>query len=252
MRIDKVLRAIGPVIAMAAAAGLGGCNSANISLNGEDGVPLADLDLTGPAPEEVALLGPDKVVVTQGGDFTIEVEGDSAARARMRFVLAEGTLGIMREKGNWNDGGVATVNVTMPAPRKVTVAGSGEVTAHALAREASVVIAGSGRLATPELAVDTLGVTIAGSGRYSAGGSAGALDQTIAGSGLAEMGDLAVGQAEVEIAGSGDSTFASNGTVNARIMGSGVVTVRGSATCNVQSFGSGRLVCERGTTGEAA
>ncbi|WP_336979175.1 head GIN domain-containing protein [Altererythrobacter fulvus] len=246
MRLNKFLKSVGPVIAMAMAAGVAGCDGAKFSVNGTKGVPLAELDLSGKAPEEIALLGPDIVRITPGEDFTIALEGDTQAKERMRFLLQDGRLSVMRDASMMQDNNRATVTVTMPAPKRLVLAGSGNIFAEHLARTSEVTIVGSGMIETLGIDVDSLEAEIAGSGSYRASGVAKVLDLSIAGSGDADLAELKVANAEISIAGSGDASFASDGTVKAKIMGSGNVTVRGSATCKVQSLGSGSLRCERG------
>lgn len=243
MRMNRFFKTMGPFVALAALGALAGCN--NIRWGDTDGLPLAELDLSGEAPEEVALIGPDTVSITEGSQFTVTVEGDAAVADRLRFKLEDGTLGIMRENGEWSDRSVATVHITMPAPRKLAVAGSGKLTSASLASDAEVSIAGSGTLETPAVDTTSLEVSIAGSGTYVAAGRTGELELSIAGSGSGRMEGLKADSAEISIAGSGDAIFASDGEVEANIMGSGVVTVRGSARCKVNSVGSGSLVCER-------
>ncbi|HYD24664.1 MAG TPA: head GIN domain-containing protein [Croceibacterium sp.] len=244
MRMNRFFRTMGPFVALAAMGALAsGCRDGNFRWSGDEGVPLAELDLGGDPPEGVALMGPDTVAITDGAQFTVTVEGEAADR--MRFRLEGGTLGIMREHGDWNDRGTATVRITMPPPRKLVIAGSGRMTSERLAGEAEVSIAGSGELETPNVDASSLEVSIAGSGTYTAGGRADRLELSIAGSGSGEMDKLKVERAEVNIAGSGDAVFASDGEVEANIMGSGDVIVRGSARCKVNSMGSGSLVCER-------
>lgn len=164
----------------------------------------------------------------------------------MRFLFEDGTLTIMRDRENWGDEDElqATVSITMPPPETLVVAGSGEIHSDALAREANISIAGSGRVFTPKIEVERLDVSLAGSGRYNAGGRAERLELNIAGSGNAKMGKLKVDRAKIKIAGSGNATFASDGKVDARLMGSGNVTVRGNPRCSLKSFGSGTLNCE--------
>ncbi len=246
MKFDRFFRAIGPIIAVAMAAGVAACDG-NVSINGEKGKPLAEIDLTGAPPEEVVLLGPDEIRVTQGDKLAITVEGDKAVTDRLRFTLKDGTLGVLREgKGADMGSGRAVVNVTMPAPRTLTMAGSGKINSAALARDAKVTIAGSGDIETPNVASDKLDLTIAGSGSYRGAGNVGTLEARILGSGSAAMDALKTDKADLTIAGSGNSTFASDGEVKAKIMGSGSVTVRGRARCTVESMGSGKLVCEPG------
>jgi len=247
MSFKSILRNLAPIAVVAlAAVASGGCDMAKVAVNGEEGKALADLDLTGAAPREVILLGPDRVKIVTGDKLAIAVVGDSAIAEAMRFTLKDGTLGILRKSGKWHgDDARATINVTMPAPRKLTMAGSGQINAVDLdADKAQVTIAGSGTVETTRVETAELMVDIAGSGSYRAAGNAKSLKLTIAGSGVARLDALKVEDAKVDIAGSGDSAFASDGTVKANIMGSGEVRVIGRATCKVTSMGSGRLVCE--------
>lgn len=249
MKLDKFFRAFAPIVAVAMAAGVSGCDSGNISINGEKGKPLAELDLTGTPPQEVVLLGPDEVRVTTGDKLAITVEGDPAATEKLRFTLKDGALGVMREGksfGLGGDDGRAIVNVTMPAPRTLTMAGSGKISAAALAQAAEITIAGSGDIETPGVASDSLNLTIAGSGSYRGAGNVKQLKLNIVGSGSATADALKAETADLTIAGSGNAAFASDGTVKANIVGSGSVTVRGRATCTVEAMGSGKLVCEPG------
>ena len=248
MRFKSFLRGLAPVAAIVlAAAASGGCDKmSHVSINGEEGKPLADLDLTGEAPSEVVLLGPDSVKIATGDKLAIAMVGDERVKEAMRFTLKDGTLGILRKGGSWSgDGERVTVEVTMPAPRKLTMAGSGRIDAADLAADkARVTIAGSGTIETARVETAELKVDIAGSGSYRAAGNAKSLKLTIAGSGDARLDALKVDAAKVDIAGSGNSAFASDGTVKANIMGSGEVRVIGRATCKVTAMGSGRLVCE--------
>jgi carbon monoxide dehydrogenase subunit G len=249
-RFDKIMRTVGPFVAMAAMGGMmAGCQNrgSGFHFDGDRGVPLSELDMSGDAPTEISLMGPDHVVVSEGEDFTISLQGDDEAKDRMRFVLEGGTLSILREEMGWNDnnGEVATVNVTMPPPQKIVIAGSGQLASSALADEAEIAIAGSGSASILDIDISELDVSIAGSGHLTAGGKVRELDLSVAGSGTADMAGLEVEEAEINIAGSGNATFSSDGEVNANIMGSGNVTVRGSARCRVHSMGSGSLVCER-------
>lgn len=243
MRFDKVLRTLGPVIALAIAGGLAGCDGSNIKINGKEGVRLADLDLSGKAPTEIILLGPDNIDVKTGAKLSIRVEGSDEIKDRLRFVLDGDSLAVSRAKGDGE--GTATIFVTMPSPRKLTVGGSGTIAAAELTGDAEANILGSGSLAVAGIVADKLAVNIAGSGSMKAGGKAAELDLDVLGSGNADLAALSVDTADVTIAGSGSATFASDGEVSAEILGSGNVTVKGNARCKVQSIGSGSLVCER-------
>lgn len=249
MDFKHLLKTVAPVVALAIAGGLAGCDNANFNFNGEQGKALADLDLSGDAPREVSLLGPDTVDIRDGEKLAIEVEGTDEAKQRMRFVLKDGSLGILRENGAWHDDQLATVIVTMPAPAKLNLAGSGRMTVASVSDNPEVNVAGSGTLDLASVNAAKMEVNIAGSGTLKAAGSADKLELNVLGSGSAQLAALKVGSAEVNVAGSGDATFASDGEVNAQIMGSGDVTVRGRARCKVKTMGSGSLVCESGGDG---
>lgn len=252
MKLGNFAKAFAPIIAVVMAAGVSGCDATNIKLNGEEGKPLAELDLTGAAPSELVLLGPDEVRVTTGDKLAITVEGDDALKDQMRFTLKDGALGILRKDKTFSGSDkTAIVNVTMPAPAELVMAGSGKITAGALASAAKVTIAGSGQIETTAVQSDSLDVTIAGSGNYRAVGNVKSLKLTVAGSGSAAMDALKADTVKVTIAGSGSTTFASDGDVDATIMGSGDVTVKGRARCKVSAMGSGKLTCETGATGKA-
>ncbi len=250
--LHKIFKGIAPVAALVLGAGLSACDGRSFNTGETDGVPLAELDMSGDPPHEVVLAGPDTVLIIDGAALDIDVEGDPGAVDALRFSLEEGTLGIMRENREPNIDGRAIVRVTMPSPRALVLAGSGQIEADSLVGDASVTIAGTGEARTRNVDADKLAMTLAGTGTYAGQGEARDLELTIAGSGTADMRGLQVERADVTIAGSGDATFASDGTVDASIMGSGEVTVVGRARCTVSVMGSGRLHCETGAAETAA
>ena len=202
------------------------------------GVPLAELDLTGAAPHEIALTGPAHVIVRGGDVLRITVDPGTGAD-EVRFALGGARLRIA--------GGdcETVVRVTVPAPRKIAVAGRGRLSAAALADDGALAIAGSGSVELERAGGSRLEVNIAGSGRAMVNGRSQALALSIGGSGSFDGDGLVAQSAEVSIAGSGNAIFGCEGEVTANLMGSGNVIVRGSARCTVSSVGSGTLVCER-------
>ncbi len=242
MRLGKVFGKAAGAFAAVALIGLSACDGVEVRVNDEEGVPLADLDMSGDAPESIVLAGPDTVVITTGEDFSVDVEGSQEAQDNLRFSLEDGTFAVMRD-GDWSGGEGATINVTMPPPNTIVIAGSGSLSTDGLSSDADVTIAGTGSATATGVAADSLDVTIAGSGTLTASGTVGTLDLNVLGSGSADMAALQVENADVTIAGSGDAEFASDGQVEAQIMGSGEVRVTGSATCTAETMGSGSLVC---------
>ncbi|MEI6640683.1 MAG: head GIN domain-containing protein [Novosphingobium sp.] len=244
--IKDIARTLAGIAAAALALSLSACEGASVEMEGMKGMPLAQLDLTAKAPEEITLLGPDTVRVVEGDRLAIKVEGNQDAKDRLRFVLKDGKLAIGRE--GWKIGGnddLATIEVTVPAAKRLVMAGSGTMHADVLrGPDASVSIAGSGDIEVPAIDAQELKVEVIGSGDLKAAGKAKSLKVSIAGSGSADLAGLMVEDAKVDVAGSGDTNFASDGQVTANIVGSGTVRVKGRAQCKVTSMGSGTLVCE--------
>lgn len=253
--LDKLLKAVAPVAAIAVAGALAGSTSGckgNFSVNGLDGgVPLDELDMSGDAPDALLLAAPVEVILKTGKSLKIATKGDAEVIESLRFSNKDGELaiGTNSEKwgSNWSEGGKTIVNVTMPAPKSISIAGSGSVTAPSMAKEADITLAASGSATVKEIAAESLTISIAGSGSIKAAGKTDKLELNIAGSGGANMAELTAENAETTIAGSGSAVFASDGKVKATIMGSGGVRVIGRADCEVSSMGSGSLKCEAPT-----
>ncbi len=242
----RLFRGLAPVAALALSAMAAAC-SGTITIDGTEGVPLAELDRSGAAPDELVLAGPDRVQIVQGTALDIAVSGDREAVDALRFSLEDGALAIGRDKDARGNIGTAQVRVTMPSLTAIVVAGSGTVEAPRMTGQAEVTIAGSGSARVREVVAESLDLTIAGSGEFEGGGAVDTLDLTVAGSGSGRMARLRAERADISIMGSGEAEFASDGRVEASIMGSGTVTVNGSADCTVSAMGSGRLNCRGGT-----
>lgn len=242
MRVTGRILGTGGMAVLASLA-LTACGSGSGHDGFTDGVPLAELDLTGSAPTGVALGTADNVIVTTGPAFTVRVEGPALATERLRFERDGTSLEIGRDREADGNGPKATVRVTLPAVHTLALGGSGDLTSDTLTGEAELALAGSGNLTVRRVAASELQVALAGSGGITAAGTAESLDLAILGSGSADMAGLRVGGAEVAVGGSGSAAFASDGKVEAAIAGSGNVRVRGTATCEVKRAGSGNLTC---------
>lgn len=241
-----------PIAALAMSVGLSGCWVPG-SGNWErvDGVPLAELDTSGDAPDTIWLAGPDKVVITEGDTLSITLDGDDEAGEAMRFEREGSRLSIARDPEVYDGRGEAIVRITMPAAANLEIAGSGEIEADTVASSAELEIAGSGDITVANVDSESLEVEIAGSGDVRAAGRTQRLSVEIAGSGNVDLSELMSDDVSVGIAGSGDVRLASNGTVDANIAGSGNVTVIGSASCSVSSAGSGSVNCRPAETASA-
>jgi hypothetical protein len=240
--MHHIVKRIAPLAALALGTALSGCYSGvDVGLGGDEGVPLAELDMSGAAPDELVLASGDDVIVRDGDALDIAVENDPDDK--LRFVLEDDALAIRRKGNNWSSGNRATVRITMPPPATLAVAGSGSIRAQSLAREAELNIGGSGEIAVETIAADTLEINVGGSGSVTGAGTARELEISIGGSGDVDFARLKAETAEIAIGGSGDVVLASDGEVQADIAGSGDIRVKGSATCSVNTFGSGTLSC---------
>lgn len=224
-----------------ASLGLSGCLNFETSFDGET---LAELDQSGEVPTEIGLAGPDDLVLVVGDTLDIQVDGDADAVEALRFKRSGDSLTVGRD-GDWSVGmGTATVTITMPAPREISLAGSGDITSPALAEDADISMAGSGKVSVADISATKLEVSSAGSGSISAKGTASRLEISLFGSGNIDFSDLTADKAEISIAGSGDVKLKSDGEVEASIAGSGSVYVTGDASCTSSVAGSGTLTCK--------
>lgn len=99
MKFNRLSCAFASIAALAVASALSGCDEAKVHINGIEGKPLSELDMSGEPPHALALYGPDEVNIREGTKLAITVEGDSAATDALRFSLRNGTLGIGRMAG---------------------------------------------------------------------------------------------------------------------------------------------------------
>lgn len=229
-----------PAGLLAVSALVAGCDGSDIEINGQKGVPLAEIELAGAPPSDVFLASGDTVILTEGDTFAIKVEGTDTES--LRFVRDKEVIGITREDG-WKGESNATIRITMPAPKELVIGGAGTIKAPTLASEADINIGGSGLVEFGTIAAQRLGINIGGSGKVTGSGTAKELNVLIGGSGDVAMPGLKADTADVTIGGAGDIQFASDGTVEANIMGAGDVKVAGSAKCTVNAMGSGTLTC---------
>ncbi len=240
--IERILKGLAPLAALAMGATLSGCGSVDMKINGEEGVPLSELDMSGASPNELVVSANAKVFVSEGDALSITVEGDT--ENALRFVLDEDTLGVTLDPDLEIKDGKAIVQVTMPAPKSIVIAASGSVdSAKVASGDVDLVIGGSGSISIDEIATESLSIAIGGSGSVMGSGTTDRLEVAIGGSGEVAMPNLKANRAEVSIGGSGSVSFASDGEVEANIAGAGDVNVTGSAKCEVSAFGSGTLTC---------
>nr|WP_137677019.1 DUF2807 domain-containing protein [Parerythrobacter lutipelagi] len=244
--LNDIFKTVGPIIAAAMAGKFENTefrfDNGKFHVDGDwDGVPVEDFDLTQTPPEKIVVLGAVRVFIAEGKTFRIQTPGEGPSLVRL--AQREGKLVIARRDRESATAEASTVEITMPAPRSVTLAGAGFVEIGALADDAGVSITGSGSVMLNGVTCTRLKAKVLGSGRLHAIGSVEHLKLVSAGSGEADLAQLDVGKAQITITGSGSARLACDGEVEAKMMGSGNVTVYGRARSRVQSLGSGRFNC---------
>lgn len=188
--------------------------------------------------------GMDDVRLVSGASWRIRASGDARALAQLRYMVEDGALIVGRIGKQQERYGKVSIDVTAPALRAVTSAGSGAVDVERIAgARASATVAGSGQTTVRRVEAERLTATVAGSGGLGITGRTGRADITLAGSGRMAGEGFTAGSANVTVAGSGTARFRSPGAVRATIVGSGSVTVSGTDDCSQTRMGSGRLLC---------
>ncbi len=205
--------------------------------------PLDELDDF----EGVALGGPDTMLVATG-DYAVAIEGDPEALERLDIYVEDHVLHVARlpgRAGNWSfDDEGATVRVTLPVLRSVTLYGSGDLKADRMAGERiDVSLAGSGDIHIADIAAREARLELAGSGMLSARGNVEESHVSLAGSGDIRADGLTALRTRVSLAGSGDAYVHASEAAKVSIVGSGDVTVRGTSNCRLSRVGSGDVHC---------
>lgn len=217
----------------------------------EDGGPTVQRTYQVGAFQRIEVAGPYEVEVRTGGQPGVSASGPEKLIERLVVEVRGDRLLIhpRREDNsswfNWGSRGTAKVQVTAPALRAATIAGSGEMRVDQVkgaSFEGS--IAGSGDLDVGAIHVETLKLSVAGSGDMRAGsGQSRSAEYSIAGSGDINAGGVRSETATVSIAGSGQINGQATGTADVSIMGSGDVVLTGGAKCTVSKSGSGDVRC---------
>jgi hypothetical protein len=160
--------------------------------------------------------------------------------------LRGNALVIKTKDGHWRNLGDVNIHVTVPAIRKLSLSGSGEMICQTSIRtpEMTVEISGSGNVTIDKLESARISATITGSGNIRLGGNndQADLEAVITGSGSFKAEELSVAHASVTITGSGSARVYVLKELETNITGSGSVQYKGNPLVNARSTGSGKTV----------
>lgn len=222
---------------------LSGCQTSSGLYSRPSGVPLLQLDLTGPAPSALVLDTAAAIEIQEGDALRIAVEGSQGARERLRFRRDGDRLIIDHPRGSKRVGDPPTIRVTMAPPTDLQIWDSGVITAAKMSGLSGLVMKGSGNVAVRQSVEGPLAIGISGSGTVTSAGDVSELHVNVIGSGKIDLSAARVDSAKVRISGSANVALASDGVVEAAISGSGRVTVTGQARCSSRISGSGKVEC---------
>lgn len=177
----------------------------------------------------LSLSAPIDVTLVQGERESVVLEGPADVVESLETRVEGGTLVIHMKPAITFSWGRTRATVTARAIEAISVAGSGNVRADALAGEAlRVAIAGSGDVRVGRLEAKQLEASIVGSGDIHAAGRVDRVAVRIEGSGDVRAGELEAREVRVSIAGSGDVRYRGTPKLEPSVVGSGrVKPVRG-------------------------
>lgn len=195
---------------------------------------------------KVKSAGSFDLYVSQGNDFSVRI---AAEKNLQKYIVTErrgNTLVIKVRRGvSLRPRHAIKVYVTAPVFKAVSIAGSGDITAHDLLRSSEKMvfeIAGSGNIRVADVDAPAIQVKIAGSGNVDLSGQTRHAAYRIAGGGNIRAGRLLAENATVHIAGSGNVWVYASTLLDVHIAGGGDVFYYGAPeTINQKIAGSGRI-----------
>jgi hypothetical protein len=137
-----------------------------------------------------------------------------------------------------------TITLSTRALRSVAVSGSGGLSIDkARAAKLDVALAGSGRISIGNVDVDAFGLSLLGAGQVTLAGRAKQAKLIVQGSGAVEGAAFRADDLQVNAESAGNVALAAGRTAKVRSAGSGDVTISGNAACTFEALGSGAVRC---------
>ena len=195
--------------------------------------------------DKVVLACSGDIILTQGEEESLKIEGEDNIVAKITTEVKDGTLYLEFENSSISF--VTTERLkfylTMDEITGLTITGSGDIdSAEIETTTLDISIVGSGDIDIDALAAKRLDVSIAGSGDLNLVGEVQTHTVNIAGSGNYEARHLHSQTVSITIAGSGDITVWAEDALDVKILGSGDVYYFGRPSVSQTILGSGDII----------
>lgn len=217
-----------------------GCEDLSNCERGRGPIVSKQLDLA--SFHSLKLSGSDKVILTQGTQQEVRVEGQQNIIDLLRLEVRNGEWDI-RTRGCIRQHERMVYYVTLPDVRGLSIEGSGDIIGENtfVSSHMEFEVTGSGSI-TADIESAAVDVEVTGSGKLILDGTSESLEIEITGSGECDAYDLQAKEVEVDIEGSGNAYVTALNRLNVGIRGSGNVYYQGNPIIQSSISGSGRLI----------
>ncbi len=187
---------------------------------------------------------PGDVVLVQGASPMVKAQARENIINDLYTTVDNGILKIKLRNGlRLTTGTSLKVYVTIPVIKRISLMGSGNVTADQVrSSDLDIELTGSGNMVIGKLEADNVYGELSGSGNMTFnGGSTRYLAFRLTGSGDLRAEHFSAVDAELSLTGSGSATVRASNTLKAVISGSGNINYYGNPEVTKNVTGSGRL-----------
>ena len=187
---------------------------------------------------------PGDVVLLQGAGQMVKAQAQENIINDLYTTVNNGILRIRMKNGlRLSTGTSLKVYVTVPEIERISLMGSGNITADEVASpDLDIKLTGSGNMTIGQLESNSVYSELTGSGNISiTSGTTRNLQARLTGSGDLKAQNFSSLDATVTLTGSGSATVRAGNTLDAVISGSGNINYYGNPTVTQSITGSGRL-----------
>lgn len=188
---------------------------------------------------------PAQVLITQGDQRSVKIEGEDNLLPGLRTEVRSGTLDIFYKTENGkhvNPTKLVKITIVVPDLTDVELRSAGELTIESLETDSlDVSLTGAGNVKLNNIVVQRLAMNLSGAGSTTASGKADDLDLNISGFGDFKGGELHNQTALVSISGAGSATLWVDEHLTADLSGAGSVSYYGTADVNQHINGVGSV-----------